>query len=298
MENDEEIIKYREENQMDYIKAITLLHENPDNPIYFETIYRITRLHIPNIAYKYISFNEDDTELNRLKLRTLSDQKIFLSAPTFLNDPFEAKAFFYRREELQKFDRLKHCNGNFIDNFANFVVQSSFTSKGINCMPMWAHYTNNHKGFCVAYNLKDYENTKLAGNMMRVQYVEERLDVTEIMKDIVSKMINRIEESIMTGNKQVIINDLTLVHMVSFLTCMKHISWSYESELRCITASNAKCAPLIEAKPESIYIGANCAPGNRKHLIDIGDMFDIPVYDMVFDEYSHRFEHIAKRINS
>ena len=33
----------------------------------------------------------------------------------------------------------------------------------MNSMPMWAHYSNNHRGFCVAYDMKDDANIALSG---------------------------------------------------------------------------------------------------------------------------------------
>jgi hypothetical protein len=39
--------KYRQENPMDYLKAIELIKNNLTNGEVMNTIYRITRLHIP-----------------------------------------------------------------------------------------------------------------------------------------------------------------------------------------------------------------------------------------------------------
>ena len=61
-------------------------------------------------------------------------------------------------------------------------------------MPMWAHYSNNHQGFCVAYDMKNPENTKLAGCTFPVQYTNERLDITDYMKNYVKMVLSEIDK--------------------------------------------------------------------------------------------------------
>lgn len=46
-------------------------------------------------------------------------------------------------------------------------------------MPMWAHYANNHAGFCVSYDMK--ENKQLSGCTFPVQYTNQRIDITSLM---------------------------------------------------------------------------------------------------------------------
>lgn len=39
---------------------------------------------------------------------------------------------------------------------------------------------------------------------------------------------------------------------------IKHPSWSYEKELRCIIPENSPTAPYIDAVPAAIYAGMHC----------------------------------------
>ncbi|MBI6874647.1 DUF2971 domain-containing protein [Clostridium aciditolerans] len=105
-------------------------------------------------------------------------KKVYLAEPKSFNDPFDNKAFFYRNEVLSKYDFLKSFNGKIIDDFSSYVRLSSFTSNGVNSMPMWAHYSNNHQGYCVMYNTKLRENINLLSNLFPVQYIEQRIDIT------------------------------------------------------------------------------------------------------------------------
>lgn len=57
--------------------------------------------------------------------------------------------------KLEDVSRLKNHKGRLIDDFTSFVRGTCFTLNGVQSMPMWAHYANNHKGFCVSYNVKE-----------------------------------------------------------------------------------------------------------------------------------------------
>ena len=74
---------------------------------------------------------------------------------------------FYGPRELEGVERLKHCGERLIDDFCNFVRMACFTRNEVQSMLMWAHYDNNHKGFCVAYNVKD--SLDLRSNLFPVQ---------------------------------------------------------------------------------------------------------------------------------
>lgn len=73
MDEDFDVVEWRKENPMDYIKAMNLIlgYSDPmQRTIAFNTIYKITRLHIPDTLYKFFSLN-GDKEINKLKLETI-----------------------------------------------------------------------------------------------------------------------------------------------------------------------------------------------------------------------------------
>ena len=43
-------------------------------------------------------------------------------------------------------------------------------------------------------------------------------------------------------------------YMMLLFINLKHVTWSYEKEYRCTTASNAPGVPFIKAKPKEIYV--------------------------------------------
>lgn len=295
MEKQFDIEKYRQENPMDYIKAIEFIKNNPTNGEVMRAIYQITRLHIPDILYKYYYLSEDQEE-NSLRFHTLAEKKVYMAGCKSLNDPFDNKAFFYRREELIKYEMLKEYNGRLIDDFSSFHRISCFTSNGINCMPMWAHYSNNHKGYCVAYDMNDKYNMALRLCMFPVQYADKRIDITEVMEKQIESILREKEKTIELGKKEILINDLTLVWISSYYSCLKHVSWRYENEFRCSIAANAKEIPYMNAMPKAIYVGNKCSEINKKHLVDIAYTLNIPIYFMEFNECSSDYQLIPKNI--
>jgi len=199
-------------------------------------------------------------------------------------------------EIMKAIYKIKEHNGRLIDDFSSFHRISCFTSNGINCMPMWAHYSNNHKGYCVEYSMEDKHNVLLRSCMFPVQYVDKRIDITEVMKKQVEDILSEKEKAIKLRKKEILINDLTLIWISSYYSCLKHISWSYENEFRCTVAANAKGIPYMNAMPKAIYIGNKCSEINKKYLVDIAYTLNVPIYFMGFDEYSSDYELIPKNI--
>nr|WP_317331089.1 DUF2971 domain-containing protein [uncultured Romboutsia sp.] len=275
MNEEFDLEKYREENPMDYIKAIELINQDPTNPEIQKAIYQVTRLHIPDKIYKYFSLNNDE-DLNKIKLETLKNKKVYLSESLAMNDPFEGKAFFYDNKELVKYERLSHCDGRIIDDFSDYTILTSFTRESVNCMPMWAHYANNHAGFCVEYDTN--KNIQLKGCLFPVQYTDKRIDITKIMDELMKEVTEAIEANKKKNIKRTDIKNTILIWITAYYSCIKHKSWSYEKEIRCITSKISPSALYMNAEPLAIYIGMNCNEFEKKELFDIAYELDIPLY--------------------
>ena len=280
--------KWRAENPMDYLLAMNLINQSSNKNEVFMTIYKITRLHLPDVLFKYISLT-DDIALNESKLDTLEKQEIYMSDVKNLNDPFDSKAYFYRPDELKKYEILKEYDGKLIDDFTLFVKIASLTANGVNNMPMWAHYSNNHNGFCLSYDLKDKRNAQLSSCTFPVQYTNKRIDITDLMDNQASKIFLEIDKQIAEGKKEIKLDDLSLGFMESFFGNIKHETWSYEKEYRCTTGAIAKGMPFFPASPKEIYIGMNCSQIYVDKLIKIANELKIPAVRMGFNEYDTNF---------
>lgn len=281
-----DIVKWRKEMPMDYLKAMYIINTASNKDFVFQQIYRVTRLYIPNVLYKFFSLTNDKV-LNEKKLETLRQRKIFMADVRSLNDPFDGKAYFYDASQLKKFERLAPHDGKLIDDFTAFIKVTSLTENDVNSMPMWAHYSNNHAGFCVSYDMES--NVELSCCTFPVQYCNQRIDVTSFMEQQAKMLSDEIDRQSAMGNKQILINDLSMIYMSSLLCNLKHDSWSYEREFRCTTSSLAKGMPYISANPKEIFIGMNCSPEHAKQLTEIATTLNIPIHRMVFDEYSSQF---------
>ncbi len=288
MDDSFDLEKWRKESPMDYILAMNLIKNSSYKDVVFHTIYRITRLYVPDVLYKFFALT-DNIELNEQKILTLERQQIFMSDIKDMNDPFDNKAFFYRPDRLIKFPSLINCGGRIIDDFSNYIKGSAFTANDFNSMPMWAHYASNHRGFCISYDLKDKDNVGLAGCVFPVQYSSLRIDVTDIMEQQMEMMEYEIEKQMSEGKKQIRISDLTIVYMASFLCNIKHESWKYENEFRCTTGAIAKGMPYFPAKPKRMYIGMNCSRTYKERLVRVAHSLQIPVYKMKVHEFSLDF---------
>lgn len=286
--------KWRKENPMNYLKALYILNMDNNSEVkaeVFRTIYKVNRLHIPNILYKYYSLSDDEM-LSMKKFQTLNDGKIYMSNIEDFNDPFDGKGFFYDPAQLADIERLKPHGGKFIDDFNAFIKATSLTQNGVQSMPMWAHYGSNHTGFCVSYDMNT--NVELSSCTFPVQYTDDRLDITSLIREQAQKVFDEIDRHSAMGKKEILLNDLTIIYMALLLCNIKHTSWNYEQEFRCTTGAIAKGMPYIEAKPKEIFIGMNCAPFHAKRLSEISYSWNIPVYKMEFDDCSEIYALVAK----
>lgn len=300
--------KWLQNNPVDYFKFLYVLFNATDNApknfpcniamsVAFELIYHVTRLYIPNTLYKFFSLT-NDSNLNEKKLKTLQHKKLYMSDIKDFNDPFDGKAFFYDSKELAGIKRLEHVGGRIIDDFTVFHKGTALTENDTSCMPMWAHYANNHQGFCVAYDMKNPANTALSGCTFPIQYTDQRLDITSFMKKYADGISSEIDRQMAQGIKQIVLNDLSLIYVAQYLCNIKQSTWQYEKEFRCTNSSNAKGMPYIDAEPKAIYIGMNCAEENRQKLMAISKKSSVPIYQMSFNELSESFTLDGKPLNA
>ena len=123
-----------------------------------------------------------------------------------------------------------------------------------------------------------------------VQYTNQRLDISSEMVRQVQKFVKSIDETHQKGNLVTMLEDKTLIYLPQLLYNIKHSSWSYEKEYRCIIASTANGMPFIDAKPKAIYIGRDCSDKNADCLFDIADEHEAKIYKMGFDDCVDSYE--------
>ena len=122
------------------------------------------------------------------------------------------------------------------------------------CDKMWHDYADNLSGYCIEYDLREYENIDL---LFPVVYQDNRKNniVTSILGSFIGEMIFGISYGQAEVDKSQYIR--------LFLT--KDTKWDYQREWRLIGDANQK---LPAPKISSIYLGKNMVAQNKRKLID------------------------------
>lgn len=275
--------------------------------------------------YKFFSLN-DNTELNNKKISDFADGKIWCSIFEALNDPFEANAIYYDYQKL-----LENLGDKALRRF-EFLVQYvnaksivvSFTANDYTNCPMWAHYANNHHGFCVEFDFNEEAMTDESNyEFKKVAYVDEQRNIEKFVTLIHTfgkkfEAANYIQPSKELEDDMISLTDYFLAEQYWH----KHISWEYESEYRFIynaiwygdfPYSNLKLADsniknfdqqILELKQKQgmsvdiseldlsvskIFVGLNCSRENELKLKNAAKEKSFEIYTLDFAR-SKKFE--------
>ena len=161
----------------------------------------------------------------------LEDGYLFLSPPSYFNDPFDCS--------LDLVDFSSRSNKNFnkkaVDRFKQRIKDIGVCcfSRINDSILMWAHYANSHRGFCLEFNT---DNANLTGvHPLDVIYTEKliKLNFHNSADDAISNMI-----------------------------FTKSLSWQYEEELRCIgdglVSQDDRKKHFHASELKAVYLGVKC----------------------------------------
>lgn len=239
----------------------------------------LKNMYVPNKLYKY-----QKIDLNRLK--NLEDGKLYFSNRKNLNDPFDLLPVCYNEDEVVKFLKEEDSPANSLskEEIINKIdkVLNSFSdhikilslSTSIYNIPLWTHYGDNHRGMCIEYDIDKLDrNSDFYDCLLKVSYIDKKIEITEILKSTLSNLIN---------DDEIKIDSMFLLY---FTLTMKHKSWQYENEWRIILKSNSgECG--VEKSPmkvKSIYLGKDCTKENIDRVVEISKKLNCRAYKM---EYS------------
>ena len=216
---------------------------------------------IPNNLFKYYSLAKD-YKLNNKKLACLENEEIYCPLITELNDPFEGKNLILDEDKQKKYNISNNSLKVFLEVFEEILRCTSFTANSFQSMPMWANYANNHRGYCVEYEID--ENIK--DDFYIITYAFKRINHPEI---IYSYMASCCNENVYMENYTKKLMFLSLI--------VKHISWLYENEYKYLKFTEDK---KIKLKAKNIYVGYNCSAIYKKRIIEISKKINCNVYLM------------------
>ena len=131
---------------------------------------------------------------------------------------------------------------------------------------MWNNYANDSSGYCIEYEISDYEFNI---EVLPVIYQDER--ETNIILQLVASFIGQM----ITGfsNGQIQADSSHFIRL--FLT--KYTKWAYQNEWRLIGKANDKMkAPNIKC----IYLGKNISDKNRKAMVEFAARHQITIIQL------------------
>lgn len=246
----------------------------------YERAYQWKYGNIPQKLYKFEPFKGE-------RISTVINNKLWFSVPKDMNDPFDSRGVCWDYQKVEELlqsyipeERLKEkFEKNSIDDIMNEFISSARDNIKITCfseelysMPMWAHYAENHTGFCIEYDFKRLDNNHdLTKYLYPVGYEANRYDIT-----------NLFEMVLRSDYKD------PRIKLLFFLMNIKHNSWSYEKEWRIINLREP--SPIIEQftggnvdcpiKPSAIYLGIYFDNNEINNIRDAFSKENVPVYKL------------------
>jgi len=229
-----------------------------------EKAYRYMQGYLPTYIYKFISL-DSNIGLNNSKLDTLKSDKIWVAASSEQNDPYEFSGIFLDKSMLCK----KGFSDVVIDS-ANDLIKNSFciaafTSQMTDNLSMWAHYANNHRGFCIKYKVN------VQNMFFKVFYEKERISISNTFVRFINAC-SEYESNHTPDNLKEIQSCSALLQSMYYI---KHFSWNHENEIRLLypnekrekgfNVKNSECGIRIE----SIYTGYCCTTDHKASINSI-----------------------------
>jgi hypothetical protein len=142
---------------------------------------------------------------------------------------------------------------------------------------MWSHYADQHKGFCVEYDLSKFvPGDAFLKNLYPVIYLNELADLTPWAEKLVS------------GGAGELTTEILLLGVIQ-----KFTGWEYEQEWRYMrfqeppSQDRNRSMPL----PSRVFLGAKAQPSTTSAIMAICEEKNIPVWQMRMS--SDRYELVA-----
>lgn len=227
----------------DYEKYLNMVSENR-----LDEATDFRREIMPKYIYKFypVYSKTGRGKIDERTFNTLKEDKIWCGKIEHFNDPYEGIGYYLKDLDREMEMRLADC-----------LRIASFTENAASNISMWAYYANNHKGFCVKYEVV---NNKY---LYDVNYIENR----QSQKELFLKAVRKNNKGQSTDKEKLLIYE-------KYLT--KHISWSNEREYRIIFATESDeekgrtvTCEKLGLKPIKIYAGINCSNEVKRMLNSI-----------------------------
>lgn len=258
--------------------------ENETREVYEEKMYNLARYLYNQLNLQSLYRYRSDANFNRDRKIFKKDQ-VWFAPLNKQNDPFECSINAdtigkQNREEINPWTFL--TLGYLIQDGADYFKQEwerecreypvACLSESKDIVSMWAHYANNHQGYCVEYPVLDIFNQFHYG-MLPVMYQQEMPRLSDILQI------------------QSLSREAGSVYLVSQSISTKAKCWESEREWRVIRAKEAE-GPSDFPKPTAVYLGCRAEKAFIEEMKEICKEKNIPVYQIQKSKTEYTFEPI------
>jgi len=246
-----------------------------------EKALAIKAKHMPQHIYRYQPDRDD-------RRNSLGNDKIWLSSPDKYNDPYDCE--FMLSDANVEAEAHKRLEKNFTGaNPALLAIGKSKASQVVteklsevkkwkqlckvccfnedpSSMLMWGHYADNHRGFCIEYDLECPKAAQFRHKLYPVVYSDKPYDLTPWAKSLVN------------GSSSGVFNPhgpiLALVHKFS--------GWEYEREWRVISVLPAIEPDHDRTVPTAtrVFVGSKMEMANKQAFRAICEPKGVEVLEM------------------
>lgn len=222
-------------------------------------------------------------KINDSKIKSIRDKKVWVSSYIDFNDPFELSKIYIDGNKLTNKHYKKEILQIGFDYIRNSLKISCFTDDLRYNLPMWAHYTNNHKGLCLEFEVENpsylypviYQNTK-------------KINASTTVHNFLA-LLHKSEVETLTKEENDQLVDISNLFITIFST--KEKLWQYEREYRVFypVEENVQGGFLVDMKElglrlTGIYLGNKMEKLYEDELKIISKDIGVNIHKMYVDE--------------
>lgn len=159
-------------------------------------------------------------------------------------------------DEIQKYEKLF--------DFRDLGL-CCLSAQEVNYLPMWAYYTNNHKGFCIEYELVRKHC------IHEVMYETKRIPIASLF----IQLKDALKDAAKYGQKSSSESE-TIAHLFMKILYIKSKSWEHEREFRIVQPISNEIGENIQIsniglRVNRVIAGIECSVDNKRVLNDISN---------------------------
>jgi len=222
-------------------------------------------INIPEIFYKYRPF--DDRSISML-----ANNQLYFTSPPEFNDPFDCAAqedifegLLQTINEMKKYPSMSTIMEMQYKVLQNIGILT--LTKCPDSILMWAHYTDNHKGFCLGF-----KNNPGLDSIKPVNYVTNR------PKNTAYQYTSMEDKNC----------DAILAKFITELIYTKYIDWRYEEEWRAI-GNNGTFTYPVDCLDRVIF-GVKMPQENRNIILDMLKNENVSFFEAIKSKNSFAIE--------